>query len=172
MNRQDLGFPAIPLATKPAIPCSYSRQCTKRNSQRPRISPRFVIFSAVALLANRSGMGGSIVFLNPAALEPGFSSKEGAEIWKEDECRKLLFSASSCSLNGPDLFTEFPLLWSSLPQRSFTECLALIREKALFFTDFCFVASPSPNSVPHVGRTHEIPHCLSNTCKARSLKNN
>ena len=36
---------------------------------------------------------------------------------------------------------------NSLPKPSFTECLGFAQnENAVFFTDFCFVASPFPNS--------------------------
>ena len=56
------------------------------------------------------------------------------------------FSESGGLLNGPDLFTELPFLWKSLPSPSFTELPPPLSLKNLFFTEKCFVASPSPKS--------------------------
>ena len=49
--------------------------------------------------------------------------------WKPDNHGPAYCS----SLNGPDLFTELPFLWSSLLKPSFTECLPLSqRMKTLY----------------------------------------
>ena len=68
----------------------------------------------------------------------------GAEIWEGDERRKFQFLESGDSLNGRNLFTE-EFLTKSLHSPN---ALPPFSEKALFFTDFCFVTSPSQNSVP------------------------
>ena len=62
----------------------------------------------------------------------------GAEIRAGEERRRLPFSEFGRSLNGPDLFTDSPFLWSSLPRPSWTEGNALpsSSDKALFFTKF------------------------------------
>ena len=58
------------------------------------------------------------------------------------------FSESGGSLNGPDLFTELPFLYKSSPKPSFTECLPPLSLETLYFTEKCFVTSPSQKSAP------------------------
>ena len=50
---------------------------------------------------------------------------------------------------APTSSLNCPFLWNSLQQPSFTE-------GASFFTDFCFVASPSPKKVPKLGVTRGL----------------
>ena len=72
------------------------------------------------------------------------ASLMGAEIWEEGERRKIRFLESCGSLSGPT--SSLNCLSCGSPYQRLHSLNAL--KKALFFTDFCFVASPSPNSVP------------------------
>ena len=56
------------------------------------------------------------------------------------------FSASGGSLNSLDLFTELPFLLKSVPNPSFTELPPPFSLKTPFFSEKCFVASPSQKS--------------------------
>ena len=49
-----------------------------------------------------------------------------AEFWEGDETATFQFSESGGSVNGPDLFTESPFLYKSLPNLSFTELPPLL----------------------------------------------
>ena len=71
------------------------------------------------------------------------TSKIGAEIWEGDERRRFQFLKSGDSLKTSSL----NCLSCRIPCQSLHSLKAWswFSEKALLFTDFCFIASPSPN---------------------------
>ena len=56
-----------------------------------------------------------------------------ADLRERDEDSNFSVFRTGGSLNGPDLFTELPFLWKSLPNLLFTECLPLLRGKITSF---------------------------------------
>ena len=80
------------------------------------------------------------------------SSTIGADFREGDEHGDFSVFRVGYALTSPDLFTELPLLRTSLPNPSFTECLPRLTEKELFFIEKRFVAFPSKTSFYHILR--------------------
>ena len=70
----------------------------------------------------------------------------GAEFWEAGERRRSSFSESGKLLNGPLL--NCPSCRSAHDRPHSMHAWHWFSEKALFFTEFCFIASPSPKSIP------------------------
>ena len=92
---------------------------------------------------------------DPALIRPALGARKEcvckfkklrADFREGDDDSNLQFSESGGSLNGPDLFTELPFLYKSWPNAWFTELPPPFSLKPLFFTEKCFVASPSQQS--------------------------
>ena len=69
-----------------------------------------------------------------------------ADFREGDEDSNFQFSESGGSLNGPDLFTELPVLLKSLPNPSFTECLPHFHRQTLFFPPKIASSHPLPKT--------------------------